>query len=811
MKNNSIIMIFLSWIFILIPLSIISQTTIELEFDKPVRTDFNDYVIYNYNNTINTNMVGYPYLPVYIIPRVNTIETVYIDSITFYTTESDILIYPKQEEYIDFRFYLGFTPPNDSIYNTDVYPLDILNHDDNNIMLYPVIYYPRNKQVKFIKYIKLTINDKKESIFLKRSYIEEEYDILIITKNEFVNDFLRYTNFKQQHGYYSKVISIEDIYNQYQGRDRQEKIRNSIRYYYNNHNTRYVILGGTSLPTLPNRDIIPHRGMWGYFIVPENDIPADIYYSNLDGEWINDGDTVYGKIGSEDLTSEVILGRLPVIDKKNVNDIIDKLILYQDQPVTSDILKNSLVGEQLMTGIYGSREMEDLFNYGLPVHYSYYRIYDTLNETRVSTDNVLKLYNNIGINIINHIGHSSQQNNMKLSTGYYINRYNLRFIFNDGINYQYPIIYSQGCYSGALDLRDGSGIYHAVDPNELHCVAGAAVVGTNGAVAFINNSRYGFYGIGSWGTSQLYHREFIRSLFEKNITRIGDAFYDSKNVFAPLILQPNSNTYLRWLYYTLNLFGDPTMEIWTDIPTNLTVNYPRVISKDTHTIDFKINDTNSMVACIVNNVLVGRGQTNTNGDVTITLKKKLNVSDKIFVYVTAPNKNKYRGTIDVINEVKGNISGVIKYKNVQNTPMENVVVKLYKDNTIYSQVISDKNGEYIFYNVDNGNYIIKVESSLPVGNINSSDALHVQKYFVGLITLDSLNLLSADVTNDGYVNSYDAYVIQKYFVDDPVTFPTNIGKWIFEKKNINVNNNSVNIDIMGLCYGDVNGNYVPVK
>lgn len=796
-------------ILFLLPVSLYSQTKLDIFFDIPSKSVYNNYVVYNYDNIINHGDIGFPYLPIYThFNNLNIIDIV-IDTIEYYSTDTNIIILPKQQEFTDIRTYMGFTNPNDSIYNLNIYPNKILYYNGRNMIINPIIYFPIERKVKFIKNIKLTIIEDSTFKYIRKISNVDIYDLLIITRNEFVNDFLRYTNYKQQQGYYVKIVSTEDIYTNYEGVDNQQKIRNCIKYYYNNHNTKYVILGGTSLPTIQNKNIIPHRGMWGYFIVPENDIPADIYFSNLDGEWINEGDTIYGKINSEDLTTEVYVGRLPIIDNKNLNDVINKLINYQDNPVVGNIKRISMIGEQLMTNIYGSREMEDLFNYGLPTNYQYYKIYDSLNKINVTTDNVLRIYNNVGVNLINHIGHSSFQNNMNISTGYYINRYGLQFIFNDGINYQYPIIYSQGCYSSALDLRDGNGVYHAKDPNELHCVAGSSVVSQNATVAFIGNTRYGFYGIGTWGTSHLYHREFINSLYNKNITKIGDVFYDSKKTFAPIISQPNSSTYIRWIYYTLNLYGDPTMDIWTDIPKHMNVSHIRNINIDEDSIMFYTDTPNATVACIYNGELISRGITNQNGNILINIPKNLiKPSNKIYVYVTAHNKYKYSSYIDVTTTNTYSIRGSIKYKNTQHTPLKNCIVSLYKNNILLYSTKSDIYGNYIFNNIEMGDYKIITTYDGVVGNINSIDALSVQKYFVKLIELDDLNIMAADVTNDGVVNTFDAYIIQNYFVGNIINENFNLNKWLFQEYYVTLNHDVV-INIIGMCYGDVNGNYIP--
>ena len=81
----------------------------------------------------------------------------------------------------------------------------------------------------------------------------------------------------------------------------------------------------------------------------------------------------------------------------------------------------------------------------------------------------------------------------------------------------------------------------------------------HGAFAMIANTKEGWYAIGSTdGPSHRYNREFWDAVFGEGITSIGKANQDSKE---DNIYRINESS-MRWCYYTITLFGDPSLEFY---------------------------------------------------------------------------------------------------------------------------------------------------------------------------------------------------------------------------------------------------------
>ncbi len=167
--------------------------------------------------------------------------------------------------------------------------------------------------------------------------------------------------------------------------------------------------------------------------------------------------------------------------------------------------------------------------HGIPSRYNITKLYD--REDYWGKEDIINVINE-GTHMIHHLGHSSSEYNMRITPE------DIERLENE----KYCFIYSQGCYAGAFDHDD--------------CMAEYFIKSENGAFACIMNARYGFF----WsyrtdGDSQRYHREFVDAIFGEKIYSIGKANQDSKEDNLYLI----NRSMMRWCYYQLNLFGDPSL------------------------------------------------------------------------------------------------------------------------------------------------------------------------------------------------------------------------------------------------------------
>ncbi|MCX6270428.1 MAG: ice-binding family protein [Bacteroidetes bacterium] len=154
------------------------------------------------------------------------------------------------------------------------------------------------------------------------------------------------------------------------------------------------------------------------------------------------------------------------------------------------------------------------------------------------------------------------------------------------------------------------------------------------------------------------------------------------------------------------------------------------------------------------------------------------------------------------------LSGVVQYDNTLHTPMSNTTVYLKSGESVIATTTTNNSGVYSFAAVPSGIYTLDGSSNKTWGGGNSTDALLIEKHFVGLSILNGIRLSAADVDNSDYVNSIDAMMVMKRFVGIINSFPS--GNWLFNPHSVTLSGNGIFTDnLKALCYGDVNGSYNP--
>ena len=149
------------------------------------------------------------------------------------------------------------------------------------------------------------------------------------------------------------------------------------------------------------------------------------------------------------------------------------------------------------------------------------------------------------------------------------------------------------------------------------------------------------------------------------------------------------------------------------------------------------------------------------------------------------------------------VSGIVQYKNTSNTPVAGVRIIFAGFDTV-----TGPDGRYSFFSVAPGKYLLGGMKTGNAAGINALDALIVMRYFLGLMPLDSLNRLAADVTNNDLVNAADAWFIVHHIVTDPaLAFPR--GDWVFLPQIVIIRDSNVTVNLPALCVGDVDGSFVP--
>ncbi len=485
--------------------------------------------------------------------------------------------------------------------------------------------------------------------YAKKENKNETYDLLLITTEDLAEYYQDYLLYKNKTGYRTKVITREEIEANFEGNDLQEKIRNAIIDAYQNNNISFVILGGDSDPTDEIKNRIPHRGFYDNSYFTDDDIPSDLYYAALDGNWNENENELFGEAGEEDFLSEIAIGRICGDNEAEIKNQLYKLYMYQAEPVIDDTENNLFIGELLwsQSGTFGGTYMDELiegsslWGYttgGISENITPYKLYE--KDGIWDKNNIYDMFNNSGINLLSHLGHSNVTYNMKLHNED-VNEHNFS---NDGINRGFVIGYSQGCYCGSFDSRTSTtGEYKTED-----CIAEKLTGIKTAEAAMIANSRFGLGMHGSTnGASQYFHRQFIDALYGENISLIGLTNQDSKEDNLPFINKMG----IKWCYYELNLFGDPTMDIWTAAPSALICTYPEsVILGETTSLEISTDTPLAKVTLFQSGSILASGLTGENGNIIFEFENPISNNSEMLLTIIAHNTKQFEAFIYPVND-----------------------------------------------------------------------------------------------------------------------------------------------------------------
>jgi hypothetical protein len=460
-----------------------------------------------------------------------------------------------------------------------------------------------------------------------QSFRETGWEYLMIVDGDKTAQWQPLVNYYNNLGISVMLQPIDQILANTPGQDVQEKIRNFIIYIYTENPLRYVLLGGDT-------DLIPHRGFHVHISTEytDDDIAADMYYSCLDGNWNTNNNALWGELPEADLAPELALGRICYNNDAEIANQINKIIMYQSSPVESSI-KTAVMAGELMDEVptYGGDYMDELIGEsdnhsystaGVPTDWEIDTLYD-----RTSSWNSSEMLSFLatGPNLVNHLGHSNTSYNMKISN-YQVTTNN---IFNDGINQNYSIYFTQGCYAGSFDNRGVESQAYGED-----CITERFTALPGSALGMISHSRYGWYVRGSTnGVSQRFHREYLDALFGEGINNLGYALVDSK---IDNISYITNSPHMLYTTYNTNLFGCPATSVWTDTPASIVMNLPSSWLVDITQYSIQTNAPNAQFKIKRGENVYYEGFADDAGLINIDLQEGFSPGNYV-IFITAAN------------------------------------------------------------------------------------------------------------------------------------------------------------------------------
>lgn len=641
-----------------------------------------DYYTLKLNNGQTWGTPGEPELPwigvKLLLPLKEEATDVIVRRSNPTTISLDRFITPLQQQYpLSQREIMPRNEPNSDIYGSDkAFPYNVSNgfrteflagHPIAFTAVSPFEYNPVRGELTYYRSISVEVQtapstraaeasrllkqDSFISKYLMRSvdnqdqvpyytHRTEGFEYIIVIDQAKVAQWTPLKDFYTDRGYSVLLKPIQEIYTSYTGVDNQDKIRNYFIDMYTNNSLRYALLAGDT-------DVIPHRGLYVNFAQGgqmDADIPADMYYSCLDGNWNNNGNSYWGELYEADLAPEFAIGRFCYNSDTEISNFINKVMMYQIAPVESTIKSSAFVGEYLWDGptwggdymdeMIGGTSMHGYTTVGVPTSWNTPTLYDrTYGYENGWGGTQIRALLSAGHNLVNHLGHSATTYNMRLSN----NGVTANTITNNGSTQNYSIYFTQGCYAGAFDNRDTNVGQYVGD-----CITEKFTSIATSAAGMISHSRYGWGMQGSTnGASQYFHRQYIDAIFGESINELGYTLVDSKIDNIPFI---SNSPVMYWVTYETNLIGDPLMMIWSDTPQLITAQLPSLWAYGVNSYQIQTNAPNATLRILSGGNLVFETTSNSTGLFSINLLQSLTPGN-YSLFINAPNFYSYQTNI----------------------------------------------------------------------------------------------------------------------------------------------------------------------
>lgn len=458
--------------------------------------------------------------------------------------------------------------------------------------------------------------------------VDVNYPYLIVTTPELKHAVRRIEALKRQKGYNVKVVTMNEVMHDsiamhgdyvnghiaYGEGDSAGVLRQYLRHYFQNYGTKYVLLVGSDVPYRTTTHVLDKPCTF----------QSDFYFSDLNADWED-----YRQF---DKTGELCVGRILGKTEEQINNYTDKLFRYELNPGRGDYsyLKNAFYSQSFgFKDIYANLEEIEIiresldsiypnpdtimgpefFNDGIP----YPSGEDIVNKLNSTPYSFLSFHHHGCPSSLRTCGRDGPYGIIPPMSFLWANNNELAYPFewekNDTLpefglnnikNKNYPsICFSVSCITMPYEIPQ-----YYKDKGLTMTFGESFTTGKDyGGPAYVGNTHDGVI-----ARSAKLEAKVIEKIVN-GYHKLGEAIRQGKSDFS-LYMEGN---YVRYLAATQNLLGDPTLELWTDIPQ--VYEGISVLRNDSNVIVNGVNGQPVTISICSNNGRLTKNQT--TSDVTI--------------------------------------------------------------------------------------------------------------------------------------------------------------------------------------------------
>jgi hypothetical protein len=341
------------------------------------------------------------------------------------------------------------------------------------------------------------------------------------------------------HGLTTAILTTEDIYANYTGISKPEKLRAFISDAVKVWKTEFVLLAGDG--TNATTGIIPVQHAYTTN-TQTTKIPCDMFYSCLSGTWDADNDGRYGEADGDkpNWNSTVSIGRASAETVDEMANFVYKTITYDNSPVNASYHTKGLMYTTTDVGKFSDwRFSTPRVLTGMPTsNWGAGFQGDQIENTYDFLMNVPVADVNVRWNSYSYGSFWVGSHGSPAGMGYYDKAYADKMT-NGPV---FPFMATLACLSGKFDE----------DCYAEHLTTSTR---TGGAVAVVFNSQLGY------PFSNAIMQKMIDASFTRNLTTFGKMLTHAKNAY--IAEYPAGNDRL-WTAYAQTLFGDPALK-WKSV------------------------------------------------------------------------------------------------------------------------------------------------------------------------------------------------------------------------------------------------------